>query len=378
MPVTHSRWFRSSAMMCAVVFILGCGGPAPLTVDMPLHLEEHLDAATIVGSEVPEDIPEPVEWRFDEPQPDWRPVKPIPAQWEAVEPVRVDDALRLPLTTDNRADGPRLIGLIYVDLPDWKIEDWAYVEIRARTQDPMLVVGIPFNYTRGAPRGVFPFFSVGRTFPTYREGSDRAFLVTDGTVQTYRLSLAWPRMRSWQGPWTHLAIWFNSQDDAEAVTLDILSVRVIPREAEFAADRAGVRTDRGGASAVSGSYRRALYTHAPGRIAYQVRIPEEARLDVGLGVLRDDAPVTFAITATQQDGTVETLLEETYADQEHWAQRSVDLAHLAGQTVTLALEADAERGGTVALWEHRLSAVRVPATYPTSSSTSSTAVAPTT
>ena len=81
-----------------------------------------------------------------------------------------------------------------------------------------------------------------------------------------------------------------------------------------------------------------------------MRIPEEARLDVGLGVLRDDAPVTFAISVTQQDGAVETLLEETYADREHWGQRSVDLSHLAGQTVTLALEAEAERAGTVALW----------------------------
>ena len=96
--------------------------------------------------------------------------------------------------------------------------------------------------------------------------------------------------------------------------------------------------------------RRALYTHAPGRVEYPVRVPEAGRLDVGLGVLRDDAPVTFAITAMQQDGAVETLLEETYADREHWGQRSVDLSHLAGQTVTLALEAEAARAGTVALW----------------------------
>ncbi len=136
----------SFLMMWAVVFLLGCGGPAPLTVDMPLHLEDHLDAATIVGSEVPEDIPESVEWRFDEPQPDWRPAKPIPAQWEAVEPVRADDALRLPLTADNRANGPRLIGSIYVELPDWDLEDWAYVEIRARSRDPLRVVGLRFNY----------------------------------------------------------------------------------------------------------------------------------------------------------------------------------------------------------------------------------------
>ena len=37
------------------------------------HLEDHLDAATIEGSEVPADLPEPVEWRFDEPQPGWKP-----------------------------------------------------------------------------------------------------------------------------------------------------------------------------------------------------------------------------------------------------------------------------------------------------------------
>jgi hypothetical protein len=60
--------------------------------------------------------------------------------------------------------------------------------------------------------------------------------------------------------------------------------------------------------------------------------------------------VTFAITATLQDGAVDTLLEERYADHENWGQRSVDLSHLAGRTVTLALEAEAARAGTVALW----------------------------
>ena len=339
-----SRASQCAALLLTVLLVPSCtgfdSGPPPLTAEVPLHLEEHLDVATIEGSEVPADLPDPIEWRFDEPQPDWRPVIPISPQWDAVEPVRVDDALRLSLTARHRADGPRWIGAIYVDLPDWNLGDWAYVEIRARTRDPMRLVGLDFNYTEEdpVPEVSFPFYAYG----------DRAYLVTDGTVQTYRLSLAHPYMRSWEGPWTHLGIWFNSEDNEEAVTLDILSVRVIPREAEFAMDRAGVRTER--VSAVSGPYRRAVYTHAPGRIVYRVRIPEEGRLDVGLGVLRDDAPVRFAITATQQDGAVETLLEETYADREHWGQRSVDLSHLAGETVTLALEAAAARAGTVALW----------------------------
>jgi hypothetical protein len=41
----------STNLLLLSVLCLGCGGPAPLTVDMPLHLEEHLDAATIVLSQ---------------------------------------------------------------------------------------------------------------------------------------------------------------------------------------------------------------------------------------------------------------------------------------------------------------------------------------
>ena len=190
-----SRIFPATVLGLTLLSCSGSpSGSTVLTADMPLHLEEHLDVATIVGSEVPADLPQPVEWRFDEPQPEWRPAKPIPDQWEAVEPVRVDDALRLPLTVENRADGPRLHGSIYVELPGWDRADWAYVEIRARAQGPMRYIGLDFNYTEEDLEESFPFYASG----------DRAFLVTDGTVQTYRLSLDYFRMRRWEGPWTHL------------------------------------------------------------------------------------------------------------------------------------------------------------------------------
>jgi arylsulfatase A-like enzyme len=307
---------------------------------MPLHLEDHLDSAIIQGSEVPADLPRPVEWRFDEPQPDWQPADPISPQMAAVRSVRSEDALQLSLIAEAHANGTRLVGNIYAALAGWTLEDWAYVEIRARTRDRMDQVGLNFNYDQGDSVGVFRL----------TRGGDWAPLVTDGTVQTYRMSLDSPRMERWEGPWTHLGIWFTSRPDEEAATLDLLSVRVIPREAEFAEDRTGVRPVRSGAFAGYGPLRRALYLHAPGRIAFRVRIPEAGRLDAGLGVLRGDAPVTFAITATRQGGAVERVFEETYAGQKHWAQRSVDLSHLAGQTVTLALEAEAPRSGTVALW----------------------------
>ena len=100
-------------------------------------------------------------------------------------------------------------------------------------------------------------------------------------------------------------------------------------------------------------YRQAVYTHAPGRVEYRVRIPEGGRLDFGLGVLREDVPVTFRVTAIPDGaggGEQTALFEEHYSGKEAWGQRSVDLADFAGQTVTLCLEAESEAEGRVALW----------------------------
>jgi arylsulfatase A-like enzyme len=127
-------------------------------------------------------------------------------------------------------------------------------------------------------------------------------------------------------------------------TLDILSVKIIPKEAMYAGAPAGVRSaDRNGA------LRRTLYTHTPGRMEYQVRIPQAGRFDFGLGVLRENVPVTFRVVASQKDEEV-SLFEETYSNPKEWIQRSVDLSSFAGRTVNLVLETNAEPAGSVALW----------------------------
>ena len=60
--LTQQRMSFAAVAWLAVLFCSGCTDPAPgpaiLTADMPLHLEEHLDVATIVGSEVPAGLPE--------------------------------------------------------------------------------------------------------------------------------------------------------------------------------------------------------------------------------------------------------------------------------------------------------------------------------
>ncbi len=343
-PPPDAGWIPiSPSLLLLSLLCVGCGQAETLTAHLPLHLEDHIDVADVTGSEVPSDVRQPVEWRFDEPQPDWKPAKPIAGHREAMTPIRIEDALRLPLTSQTYI-GPRLGGEIYVALPDWDLDDWAFVEIRARARGPVRGIELDFNYTETEPGGDTPFYTHG----------DGALVLSDGTVQTYRLSLdpsTFQRGR-WEGPWTHLGIWFTANAAEVPPALDILSLRVVPRQAVYAQHRAGVRLEQRGTltdSPEEAPYRRSLFMWAPGRLTYRVQVPQSGRLDVGLGVLRERFPVTFAVTATSWEQLLVTLLEETYADAGFWGQRSVDLSSLAGENVSLALEVRADRPGTVAL-----------------------------
>jgi hypothetical protein len=97
---------------------------------MPLHLEDHLDAARFSGLPAPgvsdTRVPTPVEWRFDQPQPDWKHARLAgsPAVASVVE--RTTDALRVTLSEGpRRPDGTNHGSAIHVDLPGWRREDWA-------------------------------------------------------------------------------------------------------------------------------------------------------------------------------------------------------------------------------------------------------------
>jgi len=327
--------FRWTTLLLAVLVAPGCAGsdsgPPPLTAEMPLHLWEHLDDATIVGSEVSEGLIEPVEWRFDEPQPDWKPVMMMNPNTEPVKVERTDDALRVILDESSNSSpegNPR--GRIAIELPQWNGWDWGSILVRARSSEGIQTFTVGFNTTPGYP-------DTSRYIYGWHYTGEWADVVNDGTVQTYLLRVG-DGVRA--ETWDRLGLWVWASEPA---TFEVLSVSVFPTEADYADAPAGV-------SAETLYDRRSVYSHAPGRVEYRVRVPEAGRLDVGLRVLRDDDPVTFDVTATPDGGEGQTLLEETYADREHWGQRSVDLSHLAGQTVTLALGADSERPGTVALW----------------------------
>jgi arylsulfatase A-like enzyme len=98
------------------------------------------------------------------------------------------------------------------------------------------------------------------------------------------------------------------------------------------------------------STRRALYAHVPGRLEYRLKVPEKGRLDFGFRLLKSDPAVKLRISAREGEAEPVTLLETAFSGENPRLQHSVGLSRLAGKTVTLSLETEAERPGNVAFW----------------------------
>lgn len=339
---------KVGVVIISSVFALSCTGPSSKGTikasGYSIHLEEQISQAVIKGSEAPQNLTDVAEWRFNEPQSGWQPIVPSGQPKRPVTVSQMKDSLRLTLDETvkwTRSDYTYYSGGIWVELPDWKREDWAYIIVSARAvgqgRGPVLVAML--NKMKEA--------DVKGPSSAFMASTESVGVIPDGKVHEYVLRADWSPgeyagREKWQNPWRELGIRFGSEQQA---TIDLLSVRVVPKEANYAAKPVGLSTEVRGIS-----YRRALYIHAPGQVSFRFRVPKAGRLDIGLGVIRDNAPVTFRVKS-QKDGSGDTvLLEEKYTNTTEWGQRSVNLSSLAGKTVDLTLEAESERPGTVALW----------------------------
>ena len=170
------------------------------------RLQGQRDAAQSDRSGSPATIPGTVEWRFSEPQPDWKPALPFPGS-QMADLERATDALRVTLSEGSRLSDGSLGGGIYVDLPDWRREAWASVEVRARTSNSVNSIFTVLNPPEDVlPAGAMP-------------------VVRDGLVHTYRIHLDWGSEPT--GPWRRIGLQFQAQEPG---SIDILSVRVEPAQ----------------------------------------------------------------------------------------------------------------------------------------------------
>ena len=317
--------------LAALLLAAGCanerGRPPVLRSALPLHLEAHLDAACVEGSEPPRDMPATAEWRFDVPQPGWQPLASPATDLRLIESpgfLRVE----LAPTADSTET---LSGALVTQLPDWRLDDWDYVLLKARATGTIHRIGLRLNRR-----------PAGDGDRAWHVRAEEVNALNDGVEQSYLMRLD-IREGHLEGALKELAIHFRTTGTAPA-SLDILSLAVIPKAARYAAAFGREREGRGG------SHDQVVYMHVPGCLTYRVAVPEEGRLDVGLGVLGGDRPVTFSIRAAPEHEDAETLFEETWGDPDRWGRCSIDLSAFAGRIVALTLACDAGVPGTVALW----------------------------
>jgi hypothetical protein len=198
--------------------IIGLLSGAALVADM---------SAQVDRSESPATIPGTVEWRFSEPQPDWKPGLPLPGV-EMAGLERMTDALRVTLPKPTEPSTRTLQGGIYVDLPDWRREEWAEVVVRARTTGSVNNMSIGLNPWEGVP-------PAGATQATFQLRGGVTPIVRDGLVHTYRIHLDWGSQLT--SPWRRVGLQFQAFGFVRPATIDVLSVRVVPAAAEAAQGR---------------------------------------------------------------------------------------------------------------------------------------------
>lgn len=338
-----------------------CGGtearPVLTVENTSLHLEERLADAVIEGSAVPAEDKETIEWTFAAGQDVWRPVTASP--WTTVpEMQREGGALRVQVGARNIIPAFKVTrALFYASVPNLDRADWGALVVRARVEGNVRVLHPFYNVRANAPPDDplrLRTDSVGRSSPMWATMPVLNFspgvpLDRDSTVQTYRMPIPPgtpnPRDPQWIGPIREIGLVVGSNSVAEPDgRIDIHSITLERRAAPFADSATGSRDiDR------EGVLRPALFTHAPSRLSWRVRVPEGGRLGVALTTLDGRAPVIFSVLASSASGDT-AVFREVIADETKWHERSVDLSAFAGRTIDLVLRTESGRPGQIGFW----------------------------
>ncbi|MEX1051406.1 MAG: sulfatase-like hydrolase/transferase, partial [Gemmatimonadales bacterium] len=349
------------AILGALVY--GCGnvsgGRATLGAGQTsLHLHDHLADAAVEASPVPAEDREKIEWTFEAGADAWQAV-PANVAVGRTNLDRRNGVLGVVIGPQNIWRGGALTrALVYAPVPDLDRADWGALVVRARVRGNVQIIHPFYNVRANAPPGDplrLRADSVGRTMPFWAtvptlNHSPGVTLSRDSAVHTYRLPIPLttpgPRDPQWIGPIREIGLIVGSNNGAvsPAGQIDLHSVTLERRGAEFADSAIGSRDiDR------EGVLRPSLYTHAPSRLRWRVRVPGGANLGVALTTHDARSPVTFTVTVSSRSGDT-TVFREVVNDATTWQERGIDLAAFAGQTVELALGTQSSRPGQIAFW----------------------------
>jgi arylsulfatase A-like enzyme len=131
--------------------------------------------------------------------------------------------------------------------------------------------------------------------------------------------------------------------DEAGAEVEIESIRVIYRKEHLLATPTGVSWQ-----GLSNVFRESLVSRSPERIVFDVDLPDQPWLDLGVGSL-EGGPLTFRVSI-ESGSQQETVLQRTVTTPQQWTDTPVDLRRFAGRSVKLSLELDAPIDGTLGIW----------------------------
>lgn len=311
-------------IVAALGCLAGCGRPAAVVPGGTTRLVDVFDKTRVSGGQPAAVAPIPrTEWRFDA----------VPAGaptrgWQAgpgVAGLQVRDG--------------RLVGRSTTDFPILHLE-WTggqqnpdqldRVEVRLRVSGGSKVAAVvrsmpALELATEPARGRSVPWPMSSAIEPTDAPQTRALPITSALTGT--------RMR-------HLLL---RPTDAAGATFEIESIRLVFRREALAATPSGV-----GWQGLRDVFRETIVTRAPEVARFPVTLPARPVLDLSVGTPEDGA-VTFQV-AVERPGQERVVLSRTVTTAYRWERRTVDLSAFAGQAVTLALSARADRPGTVAFW----------------------------
>lgn len=323
--------------LVVMLMAFGCSGPESdqqlLTDGLPIHLEEHLDAAQIEGIEILKDVPAAVEWRFDG-------SSPLPSDHEA-SPTRGWQAGSGVMDLEVR-DG---------DLAGRTTSDWPIIHVERTSgldgPDQICAFEIRMRVSAGTTLAVATRSSKKLDFEQITEEAKEGLgywitapIATDKEGETYTFRKRFPSSSS---EIRHVLI---RPTNVEGATFEIEFIRVLSRKEYFASHSPQVSWQGLGAI-----YHRTLVAKAPEVIRMHLSLPNRPWLDLALGTI-EDGPITFQVKIRPAAGSAEDtpLLVHTITTPRRWEPVQLDLSDYAGQDISLSLSLDAEKKGAVGFW----------------------------
>ncbi len=325
-----------AARMLALALAAACApappGAAPRTVRLVDEFQPEARAGDAAAATAAAPLPR-TEWRFDGP--------PAPAAPAAVAATRGWRAG--PDVAGLVVRGGRLAGRATGDFPILHLERTAGLD----NSDQLHAIEVRARVSAGASLAAQTMAAetidlksvqaLGRR-PSWPASSP---LQSGGEVQTYILTPGVPVIGS---RIRHVLL---RPTDAPGASFEIESVRLVFRREHLAAIPSGV-----GWQGLRDVFRESLVARAPETVSFRARVPSRGWLDLAVGTIEEGA-VTFRVRV-ERDGRAGPgpgmVRDHTVTTPYRWEPLAIDLGGMAGETVALALELEAEAEGAIGFW----------------------------